>query len=54
MKTTTTTDDQPVITWKLELRDLSDEEIEEVFYSLEVGHSLNDFARAILKKASEK
>ena len=32
---------------------LTDEEIEEVFYSLEVGHSLNDFAKAILKKASE-
>lgn len=35
-------------------RELTDEEIEEVFYSLEVGHSLNDFARAILRKAQEK
>jgi hypothetical protein len=33
---------------------LTDEEIEEVFYGLEVGHSSTDFARAILKKASEK
>jgi hypothetical protein len=33
---------------------LTDEEIEEVFYSLEVGHSSIDFARAILRKAQEK
>ena len=33
---------------------LTDEEIEEVFYNLDVGHSLNDFARAILRKAQEK
>ena len=33
---------------------LTDEEIQEVFYSLEVGHSLIDFARAILRKAQEK
>jgi len=32
---------------------LTDEEIEEVFYSLEYGHSANDFARAILLKAQE-
>jgi hypothetical protein len=33
---------------------LTDEEIEQVFYSLEIGHSLNDFAKAILRKAQEK
>ena len=33
---------------------LTDEEIHEVFYGLEVGHSLTDFARAILTKAQEK
>jgi hypothetical protein len=33
---------------------LTDEEIHEVFYGLEVGHSLIDFARAILRKAQEK
>jgi hypothetical protein len=33
---------------------LTDEEIEEVFYSLEVGHSSTDFARAILRKAQKK
>ena len=32
---------------------LTDEEIHEVFYGLEVGHSSTDFARAILKKAGE-
>jgi hypothetical protein len=34
-------------------KDLTDEEIHEVFYGLEVGHSLIDFARAILRKAQE-
>ena len=33
---------------------LTDEEIHEVFYGLEVGHSSTDFARAILRKAQEK
>jgi hypothetical protein len=30
---------------------LTDEEIHEVFYNLEVGHTSTDFARAILRKA---
>jgi hypothetical protein len=36
------------------VKQLTDEEIQEVFYSLEVGHSASDFARAILRKAQEK
>jgi hypothetical protein len=32
---------------------LTDEEIEEVFYQLDVGHSATEFARAILRKAKE-
>ena len=36
------------------VKELTDEEINKVFYGLEVGHSLNDFARAILRKAQEK
>jgi hypothetical protein len=36
------------------VKELTDEEIQEVFYGLEVGHSLNDFTRAILRKAQEK
>jgi hypothetical protein len=35
-------------------KQLTDEEIEEVFYSLDVGHNSTDFARAILRKAQEK
>jgi hypothetical protein len=33
---------------------LTDEEIEKVFYELDVGHSATDFAKAILRKAQEK
>ena len=36
------------------VKELTDEEIEEVFYSLDVGHNSTDFARAILRKAGEK
>jgi hypothetical protein len=35
-------------------KELTDEEIEEVFYELDVGHSATEFARAILRKAQEK
>lgn len=35
-------------------KQLTDEEIEEVFYELDVGHSATEFARAILRKAQEK
>jgi hypothetical protein len=37
-----------------QLKELTDEEIEEVFYSLDVGHNSTDFAREILRKAQEK
>ena len=33
---------------------LTDEEIEEVWYALEMDSNLFDFARAILRKAQEK
>ena len=33
---------------------LTDEEIDEVFCSLDYGHSLNELARALLRKAQEK
>jgi hypothetical protein len=35
-------------------KQLTDEEIAEVFFGLEVGHGATDFARAILRKAQEK
>jgi hypothetical protein len=35
-------------------KELTDEEIEKVFYELDVGHSATDFAKAILRKAQEK
>jgi hypothetical protein len=35
------------------VKELTDEEIEKVFYELDVGHSATDFARAILRKARE-
>ena len=35
------------------VKELTDEEIEEVFYELDVGHSATEFARAILRKAQE-
>ena len=34
-----------------QMRELTDKEIEEVFYELDVGHSATEFARAILRKA---
>ena len=37
-----------------QLKQLTDEEIAEVFFGLEVGHSATEFARAILRKAKEK
>ena len=36
------------------VKELTDEEIIEVFYELDVGHSATEFARAILRKAQEK
>jgi hypothetical protein len=36
------------------VKELTDEEIEEVFCSLDYGHSLNELARALLRKAQEK
>jgi hypothetical protein len=33
------------------VKELTDKEIEEVFYQLDVGHSATEFARAILRKA---
>jgi hypothetical protein len=36
------------------VKELTDEEIEKVFYELDVGHNAIDFARAILRKAQEK
>ena len=36
------------------VKELTDEEIEEVFYSLDYGHNSTDFARAILRKAQAK
>jgi hypothetical protein len=36
------------------VKELTDEEIAEVFFGLEVGHSATEFARAILRKAQEK
>ena len=38
----------------LRKKELKDEEIIEVFYGLEIGHSIQEFARAILRKAQEK
>ena len=37
-----------------QLKELTDDEIAEVFFGLEVGHSATEFAKAILRKASEK
>jgi hypothetical protein len=62
MKTTTNTENEPTITWVLEtkFKDLTDEEIHQIFRD-ESGFEIDtcpiailDFARAILKKASEK
>ena len=36
------------------VKELTDEEIAEVFFGLEVGHSATEFARAILRKEQEK
>ena len=36
------------------VKELTDEEIEEVWYALDLDSNLFDFARAILRKASEK
>jgi hypothetical protein len=36
------------------VKELTDEEIEELFCSLDYGHSLNELARALLRKAQEK
>ena len=58
MKTTTTTDGQPTVTWVLEakFKDLTDEEIKALHKELikvDVPNILT-FARAILRKAQEK
>jgi len=45
--------DIPLYT-KPQIKDLSDEEIDEVLYSMDWAHDPVKFARAILKKASEK
>ena len=37
-----------------QIKELSDEEIDEVLYSMDWAHDPVKFARAILKKASEK
>ncbi len=39
---------------KPQIKELSDEEIDEVLYSMDWAHDPVKFARAILKKASEK
>ena len=65
MKTTTTTDGQPTVTWVLEakFKDLTDEEIKDfiypqfVFEDGGIGMPLDEFlatVRAILRKAQEK
>ena len=38
----------------LEMRELTDEEIDEVLYSMDWAHDPVEFARAILRKAQEK
>ena len=45
-------DTEPLYTHPV--KELTDEEIAEVFFGLEVGHSATEFARAILRKAKEK
>ena len=45
-------DTEPLYTHPV--KELTDEEIAEVFFGLEVGHSATEFARAILRKAQEK
>ena len=68
MKTSTTTDGQPTVTWVLEakFKELTDEEILEIANQFEEGVAFSDsgwsipsedylgFARAILRKAQEK
>jgi len=57
MKTTTNTENEPTITWVLEtkFKDLTDEEIQNVYSEKhEIPANILAFARAILKKASEK
>ena len=61
MKTTTTTDGQPTITWVLEtkFKDLTDDEIHQVFRdtwdaTTNPNCVFTAFARAILRKAQEK
>jgi len=56
MKTTTNTENEPTITWVLEtkFKDLTDEEIDEVLYSVDWAYDPVAFARAILRKAQEK
>jgi len=46
-------DDFPLYTTP-QIKELSDEEIDEVLYSMDWAHDPVKFARAILKKASEK
>jgi hypothetical protein len=36
------------------VKELTDEEIDFIFFDLPSGHSIQEFARAILKRASEK